>query len=667
MQRKVTKKVKRRVILTFAIMTLVLFGLSLRVAWIQVIKNEEYSKKALSYQIRDESIDAKRGKIYDKTGKELAISAATYSIWVRPEELGRSAKKGEVDEKQVEKTIKLLAKATGKTEEELKEQIKNGGKLVRVGKYIEKDVAESLSEKRRPGVELEGTIKRYYPLGEFAAHVLGSVTDDSTGLSGIELKYEQYMRGIPGRWIKETDAKGKNLAFAKQKYYEKTDGFNLILTIDEVLQHYVEKEIKVSYEATGADKVMCIMMNPKTAEIMAMASYPDFDPNDPRTPMEAAEQEKLAAMTTEEKIEYWNRMWRNPMINDTYEPGSTFKLLTTAMALEDRNTHLGDTFVCNSYYSIAGQAFRCPAAHGTQNLATAVKNSCNPAMATLAHRIGVNRFYEYLGLFGLTEKTHVDLPGEAESILQDKKYAGPVGLATMSYGQGIAVTPLHMITAISVFGNEGKLMQPHLVHKLVDGKGKTIKTIEPNVVRQVVSKQTADEMKLIMENAVLNAPNTPVAIPGYRVGGKTGTAQKPLHGKYTDEMWSSFVGMAPMEDPKVTVLVIVDNPKGAKYGSIVAAPLAKRIMEEALRYLHVQPNYTKEEQAALNKGKIGTPSVTNMEFKEAIRILKEFGLKYQVSPLLAENESLEELKVVDQYPKAGELIPAGGTVALYRE
>ncbi|MGP1569541.1 MAG: penicillin-binding transpeptidase domain-containing protein [Eubacteriales bacterium] len=666
MKKKIGNKVKRRMVFTFFFMVVALFALTFRVAWIQVVKGDEYSKKALSYQIRDESIEAKRGEIYDKTGKELAISAAAYSIWVRPEELGKN-EKNEYDQEQVDETLKLISSITEQSVEEIEEKIKNGGKLVKIAKYIEKDKARKLQQKNRRGVELEAGIKRYYPLGEFGAHVLGSVTDDNKGMSGIELKYESYLKGVPGRWIKETDAFGKSIAFAKEKYYDKTDGLNLVLTIDEVIQHYVEKEIKATQERTGADQVMCVMMEPKTGEIMAMAKYPDFDPNNSRVPLDPAQAALLEAMNADEKMAYWNRMWRNPLVNDTYEPGSTFKLLTTAMALEERLTNLNEGFVCNSFYTVAGEKFRCPAAHGNETLVDAVKNSCNPVMATLAQRIGLSKFYEYLELFGIRNKTGVDFPGEAAPIMQDKKYAGPVGLATMSYGQGIAVTPLQLLTAVCAIGNEGKLMQPHLVHKLTDAKGETINEIKPKVVRQVISKQTANEVSFIMENAVAKGVGTPAVIPGYRVGGKTGTAQKPKNGKYTDETWSSFVGMAPMDDPKVAILIIVDNPKGMTYGNVVAAPPARTILEETLRYLHIQPNYTQEEQLKLQKGKFKTPNVIGKPFGEAITQIKAANLTYNILPNLKENESLEGAVVTDQYPKPGDLISQGASVSLYRE
>lgn len=667
MYKESTKKAKRRVAWALFWISTFITLLFFRVAWMKVISAEDLSRRALSYQMRDETIDAKRGKIYDKNGKELAASAITYSIWVRPSDLAATVS-GKDSNEQKEKTIAMVAKATGKSESEIKKEIKDGGRLIKVGKHIEKEKAEKLRDKRRPGIEMQTDIKRYYPLGEFASHILGSVTDDNAGISGVELKYEQFLKGVPGRWIKETDALGKNIAYGKEKYYPEKNGLNLVLTIDEVVQHYVENDIKETKEKYNADRVTCLMMNPKTGEVIAMASYPDYDPNNARVPLDPEEAKKLEKMSSEEKMEYWNKMWRNPMINDTYEPGSTFKLLTASMALEERLTNLNEGFVCNSFYTIAGQKFRCPAAHGQQNLLTAMKNSCNPVMATLAHRIGVTKFYDYMDLFGITSKTNIDYPGEGHAILQDKKNAGPVGLATMSYGQGIAITPIQLLTAVCAFGNEGKLMEPHLVTKLTDKEGKTIKSIEPKVVRQVVSKQTADELALIMENDVANGNGKTAVIPGYRVGGKTGTSQKPKNGKYTQDFWSSFVGMAPMEDPQIAILVIVDTPRvGAGYGNIVAAPLAKTILEKTLRYMHIQPNYTQEETGKLQKQKIRVPNLVGKGFGNAYEILGNINLKYTVSPALKEGESLADAKVVDQYPKPGDLISAGGSVALYRE
>jgi len=640
-------------------------ALTFRVGWVQIVNGEEYSKIAAEQQTRDIHVAPKRGAIYDRNGKALAISAATFAVWARPGEI-KAAKNGDADlaEIQIHNTAADLALLLDMDKEKVKEIITQDKALVRVAKSVDKEIADKLREKRMRGVEIAENVKRYYPLGVFAAHILGSVTDDNNGLYGMELRYDRYLRGVPGRWIKNADIIGNSVAYGTEKFYSAEDGVNLVLTIDEVIQHYVEKTLIEVMEETKADRVICLVMDPKTGDILAMASLPDFDPNDPRTPLDPDEAAHVSAMTNDEKMEYWNKMWRNPAINDVYEPGSTFKILTTAMALEEGLTHMHDAFICKGMSTVSGIPLKCwryPNPHGTQSLTEAFGTSCNPAFITLSQRLGANRFYQYLDLFGISEKTGVDFPGEGTPILQSKSLAGPVGLATMSYGQGIAVTPLQLLTAVSCLGNEGKLLQPRLVKALTDAEGNTIKEMPVKIVRQAISKQTAAEICLIMETAVSEGAK----VPGYRVGGKSGTAIKAQNGKYSEnETDSSFIGMAPMDDPKIAVLLVVDNPKGIKYGSHTAAPGVKKILTDALRYLNIQPEYTQAEQARMNKQLTAVPDVTGKSSGEAISILGWSSLQYIISPA---HDSEEDFLVVDQYPKAGEKLNAGGAVYIYKQ
>ena len=304
--------------------------------------------------------------------------------------------------------------------------------------------------------------------------------------------------------------------------------------------------------------------------------------------------------------------------------------------------------------------------HGHETLVQAVENSCNPVFATLSQRIGKDKFYDYMERFGMTEKTGIDYPGEGGSIVQKKEKIGPVELATMSYGQGIAVTMIQQITAISSLGNEGKLMEPHFVKSLKDSDGNIVKEFKPKVVRQVVSEKTAEEMCLIMEAVVSEGGGANAKVPGYRVGGKTGTANKPKAGGYSDETYSSFIGMAPMDNPQIAILVVVDNPKGVKYGSMTAAPGAQQILEDTLRYLNIKPDYTKEEEKYIDDQMITVPDLIGKNcYEEAVGILSGYSLNYVISPQAGENQA--DFTVIDQYPKAGEKINAGGTVYLYRE
>jgi stage V sporulation protein D (sporulation-specific penicillin-binding protein) len=399
-----------------------------------------------------------------------------------------------------------------------------------------------------------------------------------------------------------------------------------------------------------------------------MGVTPDYDPNNPRVPPTTDGAIYLDSLPDEKKLEYWNAMWRNPLVSDTYEPGSTFKLLTTAIALEEGVTSLDDRFVCTGSIVVAGQKLKCWRSynpHGAENLVEAVGNSCNPVFVQLAQRIGYEKYFDYMELFGLRDKTGIDYPGEGYAILQDEATAGPVGLATMSYGQGIAVTPIQLITAVSALGNEGKLMQPRIVKELRDSDGNVIQSFKTKVVRQVVSKKTADEMSLIMESVVDEGGGATAKIPGYRIGGKTGTANKAEGGGYSNETFSSFIGMAPMDDPRIAILMIVDNPKGVKFGSQTAAPGVRLVLEETLRYLNIQPSYNEEEKQAIESGYVTVPDVTNMPYRSAMDILGKASLLYTVSP--AGDIALDDdFIVVDQYPKPGDKLQKGGTVCLYR-
>lgn len=661
---KTSNRTKKRLIVSFALICFLLTALCFRVGWIQIVKGEEYKKMAAGQQTRDISIAAKRGTIYDRNGEELAISAKTFSVWVRPALVWRGEDQATKDIN-AKKTFIALGEVLNLQADEIEKMASSDSVMVRIAKYQTKETAEALQALNMHGVETSEEVKRYYPLGAFASHLLGNVTDDNLGLSGIELKYDRYLSGVSGRWIKSSDVDGNGLAYGIEKYYEASDGLNAVLTLDSVIQHYVEKAIQDVLEETGADRVWCLMMDPKTGDILAMAALPEFDPNNPRVPLNEEAAAYASSLPEAEQIGYWNKMWRNSMISDTYEPGSTFKLVTAAIGLEERVTSLNDTFVCTGSIDVYGQTLRCwrhGNPHGRQTFIEAIGNSCNPVLVEVAQRVGEERYYTYLDLFGFSEKTNIDYPGESTSILQSRSYANPVGLATMAYGQGIAVTPIQILTAVCAFGNEGKLMQPRLVSELTDKKGKVVVAFEPKVVRQVVSKQTSDELCIIMESVVSEGGGGTAKVDGYKVGGKTGTAQKAKDGGYSDETYSSFIGMAPMDDPQIAILLVVDNPKGVKYGSITAAPGAQKILAETLRYLNVEPKFSEAELIALKKNTVIVPNLTGESVENATGVLGGIFLKATTSPLL---QSAEEKMVTDQYPKPGDRVQKGTLVYLY--
>ncbi|MDD3350362.1 MAG: penicillin-binding transpeptidase domain-containing protein, partial [Eubacteriales bacterium] len=497
-----TLKNKRRLIIVFVLVCLACTALSFRVGWISIVKSEEYTKLAREQQTKDTPIPAKRGIIYDRNKKELAVSALTNTIWARPEDI-KGSKTEEEQKKNLSYTADTLSKILEMDRSEIMKTLTSEKKLLKVAKYVDDKKAEKIREAKLPGISIAEDVKRYYPLGNFAAHVLGSTTDDNVGLSGIELKYDKYLAGTPGRWIKNTDVSGDSLSYGIEKYFQAEDGLSVMLTIDAVIQHYVEEEVAAVQKRTSAKRVMCLMMDPKTGDILAMAMTPDFDPNDPRTPTDPEKKKVFNSLPEQDQMAFWNEMWRNPMVSDTYEPGSTFKLITTAIALEERVTNPSATFTCTGSIDVYGTTLHCwrrGNPHGLETLAQAVQNSCNPVFVQLGLRIGLDKYYNYIEKFGLTEKTGIDYPGEGGNILQNKDTAGPVGMATMSYGHGIAVTPISLLTALCAIGNDGMLMEPRLVKALLDKNGHEVESFAPEMVRQVISQETADEMSVIMES-----------------------------------------------------------------------------------------------------------------------------------------------------------------------
>ncbi|MCI8608903.1 MAG: PASTA domain-containing protein [Firmicutes bacterium] len=663
MKKSVTVKNRKRIALGFVLLSLLLVGLTFRVGWHQVVNAGELTEKAIEQQTRDVPIAAKRGTIYDRNGKELASSITCYSIWVRPAQLT-----GGKTEAEIEKIANDLAETTGEEKAEIKEKIVKQQALVKIAKYLDKKTADKVRDLKLEGVQISEDTRRYYSLGNFASQVLGSVTDDNTGRTGIELEYDQYLSGVSGRWVRNIDVNGNELLDGSEAYHEAQDGLNVVLTIDEAIQYYVEKALEEGMKKTKAERIMCLVMDPKTGEILASAATPGFDPNNATQPTTKKALEEFKKLSTEKQNEYLFKLWRNPIVSDTYEPGSTFKLITVSSALEDKVISLTDTFSCNTSVNIAGTTLHCWSSkdHGTQTVKQAVGNSCNPAHAKIATKMGKNVFYKYLDLYGITSKTGVDYPGETSSITYAIENVGPVELATMGYGQSISVTPIQLLTAVNAIGNGGDLLEPHYVKALTDADGNVVKEYGTTVVRKVLSAKTAREVRDMMEYVVSDGGGGTAKVSGYRIGGKTGTANKidAGSGKYGKDYYSSFLGMAPMDDPKVSILVVVDSPKGAFYGSLTAAPIAKSILTDTLRYLNVEPEYTKEEQAAIDGNYTTVPNVVGKEFSEAVGMISGKSLKYS-RPKNAQDD--DSFIVVDQYPKAGTKVKQNSVVYVYKE
>ena len=648
---------KRRLLFIFFVVSIIFILLIFRLGWIQIVQGEHYKELANIQQTRDIPIPAKRGTIYDRNGKELAISASTNTVWAKPTEITDSKEAGEI-----------LADILNLETEELIEKLSNTKYgLVRVARWVDDDIANEIRSKKIKGVWIAEDNKRYYPYGNFASYILGHTTDDNRGMAGVELEYEKYLSGLPGRWIKNTDAKGRQLPFSIERYHPPEDGLSLVLTIDEVIQHFAEKAAEKALEINNATRISVIVMDIKNGDVLAMAAKPDYDPNTPRVPLDEGLRNELEKMDDEKKLETWFSMWRNPIINDTYEPGSTFKLITTAAAIEEGIANAESGFYSSGSIKVAGQTLRCwrwynP--HGHQSLSEAVQNSCNPVFVELAQKMGVKTFYDYIDGFGFSTTTGIDLPGERTSIMYSLENVGPVELATISFGQSISVTPLQLITAISAIANDGKLMKPRIVKELVDAEGNVIHRFDETMIRQVISKHTSEEMRKIMEATVSEGSGKTAYIPGYSVGGKTGTAQKVVGKGYSSDLYvASFVGVAPIDDPRLAVLAIVDEPRGiSHYGSVVATPIAKEVLEESLRYLDIKPKYTEEEAEVLVKEDVIVPEVRNMSVREVSQILIENKLDYVTD---MEFNGDGDAIVIDMFPKPNAKVPEKSIIMLY--
>lgn len=663
--RRITPQNRARLLGGFAVILLLMAALIFRMGYWQIIRADELRTMAASMQKVDTQIDPVRGTIYDSNMSVLAEAVTEYELYGYTQYLYKDE---ELKQTEKDDVVRKLVKITGMEEDEVKKKLNDEDNLVLLADGLTRKQIEQAQEYWGTKVTVKTKASRYYPNGAFAAQILGGVSNDNVGRSGLEYEYNSVLAGVKGRTVRTTDRDGNTLSGSKTKYYEPQDGDSIVTTVDSVIQGFVESAIETGMKKTGAEKITCIVMNPKTGDILAMATSPEFDPNSPDEPYDDKDKKKFKKMTQEEKTEYLSRMWTVNGISSVYEPGSTFKLITAASALESATANSKSRYNCNGYIHVGNYNLRCLGYHGKQSLKEAVGNSCNPGLAKVALDMGADTFYSYIDMFGFRDKTGVDLPGETNSIVKDAENMGDVDLATTGYGQGIAVTPLQILCAVNTFGNDGVLMKPKLVKKIIDSEGNEVKTIEDTEVRQVVSKETADTMCDIMEYYVAESGSGGEAyVPGYRVGGKTGTANLVEGGSYArNRTNTSFVAMAPMDDPQISMICIVYRPTKRFYGNFTAGPIIKEVMEKSLQYLGVERKYTKEEEKELKKERVEVPDVTGKNSAEAIRILKNRGLKYIISPE-PEEGSDEKFVVLAQNPKAGTKVSKGSSVYIYSE
>ncbi|MEG0050957.1 MAG: stage V sporulation protein D [Terrisporobacter sp.] len=657
---KIKIKSKKRLVIVMVLACGLFLALIGRIGYIQLIKGEWLSTKASEQQTREIPIEAKRGTIYDTNMKELAVSVTKYTVWCKPVEI-KDAKIAS------EKISKILDEDYDKI---YKKVNKKNMALVKIKRWIDDDTADEIKKLGLSGIWVAEDNQRYYPYENFASYVLGHTSADSAGVSGIELKYDSVLKGTSGKVIVSTDAAGKEIPQGSEQYYEPTTGNGLVLTIDEVIQHYCEKAAQKAYEKNNANKVTVIAMDPKTGEIKAMVKKPDYNPNKPTEAIYPYYKELLEEYENDDSKNITNAyslMWRNTAVSDTYEPGSTFKLVTSAAGLEEGVVKSSDKFTCTGGTIVGGKRLKCWRSyrpHGDETFKQGVQNSCNPVFIEVGQRLGVNKLYNYIKGFGLNQKTGIDLPGEASGIMYKEKDVGPVELATISFGQSISITPIQLITAVSAIANDGELMQPKLVKAYTDNKGNITEKVESTKVRQVISKETSKEMLDIMNSVVTEGGGKIAYLPGYRLGGKTGTAQKVIDGNYADGHYvCSFVGVAPTDDPKIVVLAIVDEPMGdTRFGSTTGGPIIKEVMSNTLKYLGVEPEYTEEEKKDNLKNKVEVPDVTGLTIEDATKVLEEAKLEANLD---ADVEIKKGTKITDMFPKSGVSVNEGSLISLY--
>ena len=574
---KLSFRGKKRLLLMLAVFVLSLIVLSIRVGYIMLFKAEEYQNMAYEQQTRDRLIAPKRGSILDRNGNGIAVTESVSAVSVIHAQIENE-----------EETAKALSEILELDYEDVLEDVKENVALKRIKSKVDNETAAEIRELNLPGVMIDEDVERTYPYYTLAASVIGFVGKDNQGIIGLESKYEEYLKGEPGKIMTLTDSRGRRVSDAEERV-EPVNGENLVTSIDVVIQQYAEQEIAVAVEAKNAKSGVIIVMNPQNGEIYAMANYPTFDLNEPFT----INDEELAAMwdtfTAEEQNEYLNQMWRNKAINDTYEPGSTFKIVTASTGLEEGVITPESTFNCTGSMVVGGRTIKCwryPRTHGTQTFAEGVRNSCNPVFMAVAERIGADTFYDYMIKFGFAEKTGIDLNGEAVGILHKKDDIGPVELATMSFGQTFQITPIQLLRAAAAVVNGGKLITPHFAIKTVDDNGFTVNTFEWPEGEQVISEETSATMREILESVVAEGTGNKAQVEGYRIGGKTATSQKLPRG--SGKYIASFMAFAPADDPQVMALVLIDEPEGVYYGGTVAGPVMRDLLTNILPYLNIE-------------------------------------------------------------------------------
>lgn len=581
---------KKILIMFLAVFFMIIFLIG-RLVYLMIFCSEYYGQKAEDLHERERDIKAARGRIIDATGTVLATNKSVCTISVIHSQI-----------EEPEQVIAALVKELGITEEEARKRVEKNSSIERVKTNVDKEVGDAIRAYGLAGIKVDEDYKRYYPYETLASKVLGFTGADNQGILGLEVKYDSYMQGTDGKILTLTDARGIEIENAGETRMEPVNGNDLIISMDVNIQQYCEQAAEKVYEKKEADSVSIIVMNPQNGELLAMVNYPEFNLNDPFTLIpemlstedtgeetsdegEQTAETAAAALSAEEKQNLLNQMWRNQCISDTYEPGSTFKIITATAALEEKVVSLTDNFYCPGYKLVEDRKIRCAkvSGHGAETFETGIMNSCNPVFIELGERLGVDNFYKYFKQFGLLQKTNIDLPGEAATIMHKKENVGPVELATISFGQSFQITPIQLVTTVSSIINGGTRITPHFGVSIQDSDGNLVEKIEYETQEGICSEETSETMQYLLQRVVDDGGGKNAKIEGYAIGGKTATSQTLP--RSDNRYISSFLGFAPADDPQVLVLAIINNPTGTYYGGMIAAPVVKEIMENILPYL----------------------------------------------------------------------------------
>lgn len=562
---------KKKVWVVFLCCGVVLLGLTIRLVYLMGFRSDYYYEKAEDLHERERDIKGARGKILDSQGKVLAANKTVCTVSVIHSQVTDP-----------EKVIRVLVDKLGIDEEKIRKKVEKVSSIERIRTNVEKETGDAIREENLDGVKVDEDYRRYYPYGSLASRVLGFTGGDNQGIIGLEVRYEEILKGKSGKILTVTDARGIELNGMGEKREEPKAGNNLRISLNADIQEFVQQEALRVMEEKQAERVSILLMNPQNGEILACANVPEFDLNDPFTLNTDTD---TSGMTDREKQDLLNRMWRNPCLNDTYEPGSTFKIITMAAGLEEKVVSLEDRFYCPGYKLVDDRRIHCAnrRGHGSQNFVEGAQNSCNPVFIEVGLRLGVDRYYHYFRKFGLLEKTGVDLPGEAGTIMHQKKNMGNVELATVSFGQSFQITPVQLATTVSSLINGGRRITPHFGVAVENPEGNRIEELEYPAKTGILSEKTSQEIRYILEKVVSVGSGKNAAIEGYSIGGKTATSQTLP--RSANRYISSFLGFFPTEDPQVLALCIIHDPKGIYYGGTIAAPVVRRIFENILPYM----------------------------------------------------------------------------------